>query len=69
MAWIQRLSHLGGSKGVENLRTLRASTDGVSAAVGSDRPKTLAVDEIPSAVGPLGAMERGGSCMRDHLRP
>jgi hypothetical protein len=34
MAWIQRLIHLGGSKGVENLRPLRASTDGVSAAKG-----------------------------------
>jgi hypothetical protein len=58
MAWIQRLSLLRGSKGVENLRALRASTDEVSAAVGSDRPKTLAVDEIPSAVGPFGAKER-----------
>jgi hypothetical protein len=52
MAWIQRLIHLGGSKGVENLRPLRASTDGVSAAVGSDRPKSLAVGEIPRPVGP-----------------
>jgi hypothetical protein len=51
MAWIRSLRLLTGSKGVQDPRTLGASTDVTPRA---RPPETLAVDEIPSPVGPLG---------------
>jgi hypothetical protein len=60
MGWIQRLSFLTSSKGVENLRALRAPADGISAAAGGCAAERWPWIESLSPVGPPGREARGG---------